>query len=289
MTPTSQPIQWPQLVAITSSIIIIIILITICILGVVLQAVISRRRKITQSRYDFPSSIKSSTSPQPSNMRSINTSDLSINTMETGSTHVEKSSQEPRIIKRLSTLSTDPSNPPNSPITHRSVAFTLADDMSVVSRPFSELEHPVPRAPNPSVNFDAISDCMSSVSQPRFPAVLPPNGINHHDLPPPPYHQYRNAIPQVLSFIDENCDPYKEPYQSSLQMMPHPAIHLSRLDSQLDNISESTISMTTLNQQHTTNFMSHDDEVDDVTLPHNNYYDCPPPPSPVTEFSIQGE
>lgn len=262
-----------------SSVILVAALFVFCLVGVVLQCVISKRRNITHtSHFDFPSSMKSSTSSQP-NLRSINTSDLSINTMETGSTHVDKTSQEVRIIKRLSTLSTDPSNPPNSPITiHRSIEFMDAgDEMSVLSRPYSEMELPIPRVPNPSMNFDAISDNISSVSQHRVMAVYQPNGLmgHHSNHLPPPY--------QLLDYIDEDAITQ----YSILPFMPHPLqqpdIPLARLH--LDNISENTcttVSMTTFNEP-CTDYVSHGD-VDPEMLPHD--YDCPPPPSPVTEYSL---
>ena len=261
----------------TSITVIVMILVTLCVVGVVLQCIISKNRIVTHSsRYDFPtSSIKSSTSPQP-NAQSINTSDLSINTIETGSTHLDKSSREAQ-FKRLSTISTDPSNPPNSPISaRRSVTFMgHGDELSVISRPFSEIEHQIPAVPNPSMNYDAISDNISSVSQPRL--LYPPNGgiiSRFHDHPPPPYHQTE------LSFIDEDDDILFDDHGPYESIPAPPPIPLSNMD----NISESTISLTTFNEEQCTNFMSR--EVAPGSLPHN-YYDCPPPPSPVTEYSLR--
>lgn len=265
-------------------------------MGVALQCLVTKRRNFTHaSRYDFPMSIKSSTASESQpNLRSMtcNTSDYSINTMETGSTHVDKTSQEARIIKRLSTLSTDPSNPPNSPNTiHRSIAFMeeeAGDEMSVVSRPYSEMEPPIPRVPNPSMNFDAISDNISSVSQHRFPGVYLPNGFHgnhhHHDHPPPPY--------QTLDYIDEDAiTQYSMPHLlPQPHLVPHPPqpnhqthFPLARLN--LDNISENTcttVSMTTFNEP-CTDYMSHMGEEDGRG---DDYHDCPPPPSPVTEYSL---
>ena len=222
--------------------------------------------------------------------------------METGSTNVEKTSQEARFIKRLSTLSTDPSNPPNSPITHRSVAFTLGDEMSMVSRPFSEFDPPVPRVPNPSVNYDAISDRMSSVSQRRFPGVLPQNGtVGHHGVhdqfnhnPPPPY--YREDVNHQIMYLDNGSEAYEE-YCPPIN--PATLYHLNRLhNNNLDDISETTFSMTTYNElppdHEFENYLQNsetiheDEDQGDGPMPHH-YFDCPPPPSPVTEYSVHGD
>ena len=270
---------------------------------------------------------------------------MSINTMETRSTHVEKTSEDARIIKRLSTISTDPSNPPNSPITtHRSVAFMGVDEMSMMSRPFSEIEAPYPAVPNPSMNFDAMSDNISSVSQHRLPYVnhhgngalplAPPpshfvvnrDHTHHSSHPPPPYQSYYQPHVLDLQVIDEDVLTLDEnDCASQFHSVPHPSPrpsphrvipHLSPSSNQIpniplvmfqhDNISEhtcTTISMTTFIEPLPPEYMSssansptleggdmeeeEEREGERGEMPNvQSYYDCPPPPSPVTELSI---
>ena len=248
-----------------------------------------------------------STSPQPSQNKSLYTSDLSINTMVTGSTNVDKTSQEARFInlKRLSTLSTDPSNPPNSPITHRSVAFTIGGAETCTM--YSEVDPPIPPAPNPSLNYDAISnEGLTSVSQRRYPAVLPSNGVSrNHESPPPPYFSAQMGEGSYVYGDEDSMDAYKEylpPINRS--MLYH---QVNGVQPHLDNNSETTFSMTTYNEITQDQSYSCNEYLPTEEPPMREAgqgegdegehreghvihpYDCPPPPSPVTEYSVHGE
>ena len=217
-------------------------------------------------------SIQSSTSPQPSHMRSDATSEYSIKTMETGSTHVGGLTGTNGInTKRHSAYSTDPSNPPNSPINtpHSVACLSLAS-----SRNFSEYEPGVPPVPNPSVNYDAYSDRFSSVSQVRIQATIPPHSSNAAAAP---FRRNNGLSSYPVPSYASNY--YSTSYAPGRYFQQHPAEH-----DQLDNISESTVSLSTfhpeLNVDTTSYTATSFCEQSGETYP----YDEAPPPSPVTEY-----
>lgn len=292
-TTSSVPNIDSVVVSVISVVGAISLIVALAICAVILHCLITKRNKEMDIRVEAVS-IKTSSSPPHSPIRSICTSDLSINTMVTRSTNVDKTSQEARLIKRLSTLSTDPSNPPNSPITHRSVAFTLGDDVTT----YSEFDPPIPPVPNPSLDYDAISECISSVSQRKYPGVITSNGIprideNHAESPPPPY--YHHQMGTLYGDEDSVDTAYKD-------FCP-PIVRYANLD----GISETTFSMTVNDD------MPPEDQryscgryLPDSEAPHQSQiieerqedhrgehfmhpYDRPPPPSPVTEYSIHGD
>ena len=301
--PTDQtnPVWNSLIVSIVSVMGAILLIIAFAICAITLHCLITRRPKDIDIRHEvFSCKTTCSSSPQPSSpiMRSICTSDLSINTMVTGSTNVDKTSQEARFIslKRLSTLSTDPSNPPNSPITHRSVAFTLGDEVTI----YSEFDPPIPRVPNPSLDYDAISEGISSVSQRKYPGVLPSNDIptideRHSESPPPPY--YNHQMESMYGDDDSVDTAYKDfcpPIVPSMRYFN--GVHL-------DDISETTFSMTIneisdVHDYPCDGYLHSDDPRSLVIEERRDHhgeehfmhpYDRPPPPSPVTEYSIHGD
>lgn len=241
----------------------------------------SYKRNNKQLHFPENLSFQSSTSPQPSHLRSDVTSEYSIKTVETGSTNVERSyglaGAGGPSMKRPSTYSTDPSNPPNSPITTpRSIAY--GDGLSLTSsRNFSEFDVGVPPVPNPSVNYDAYSDRFSSVSQRRVPAALPPHSSNI-----PAYT--RTGLPSYPSSYPYNFYSPQYPHGRYLQ---HPGEQ-----DPLDNISESTLSLSTFNPELVADSTSYTvtsffDQEGDTVEPHPDHtyqYDEAPPPSPVTEY-----
>lgn len=269
--------------------------------------IMARRSKNIDIRHEV-FSLKTTSSHQHSPVQSICTSDLSINTMVTGSTNVDKTSQEARLIKRLSTLSTDPSNPPNSPITRRSVTFTMGDEVTM----YSEFDPPIPPPPNPSIDYDTMSEGITSVSQRKFPGVIPMNGFqprideDHGESPPPPYCNHPMYEPDDESV---GIAPYRD---YCPPIIPH---HLSEM-AHLDDISQSTFSMTMTSAtdlvsdhhfmdhhgfQYTTDNSEQQSQLsveDRRRIPEDHHleeehvihpYDRPPPPSPVTLCSIHGE
>ena len=209
--------------------------------------------------------------------------------------------------KRSSGLSTDPSNPPPSPMTMRHSRFSTAltdieDDQSVFSEHMSE--YPVPPPPNPSLNYDVdiVSDNLSySVSQNRFPATISGRAHNNSLLMQQyrqyNYPHYNNGghppTPQRnqwssnggISFQhngDNSVDPQhtngKYPYSSTNSYHHHfpPAHPRKELDSLARTETESTISITTVSTEN------HDD------YHYEDMMSCPPPgrpPSPVTVVS----
>ena len=250
----------------------VILCIIVCVIG---QCFFSRHYKNVH-RNDH-NSIKTGSSPQP-NISDI-TSLYSINTIITGSTNVDHASTETNFIKRKQALSQNLSNPPNSPITHRSVLFPIEDPDDCYSFVTRSEYGPPPPPPNPSINFDACSDKISSVSQRRIPAVLPHNGTSHYrvapDYPQPP-RQLRN---------------YPAPPFAHYSQFHH--IHHNRVPATVmepDNTDE--ISFTSCETEPpgdhdyaNTSLIDEGEDIDPLQDP--GYYDPAPPPSPVTEFSTQ--
>lgn len=242
---------------------VLIVFIVMCVLG---QCLMSRRYRLANRRSDHNSSIKTSSSPQ---IRS-ETSDISINTEETGSTHVPYA--DPCFKKRPVLFARNPSNPPNSPITGRSFFYVTEDNRSFVTE--SDFYPPVPSAPNPSLNFeaDAFSDKMSSVSQRRCAAVLPHNGTYHHRVAPT-YHPQ----PRQLHYPSQHSSQFNQfqPVQHTV-----PAMLMES-----DNLSQSSYNsrLTPTGDFADTSFM----DAESVLDPHTGFYDPVPPPSPVTEYCAQ--
>lgn len=201
-------------------------------------------------------------------------------------------------FKRNCGLSTDPSNPPPSPMTERHSRFSTAltdieDDQSVFSEHMSE--YPVPPPPNPSLNYDVdiVSDNLSySVSQNRFPATI--SGRTHNNLmqqykqynypnggyPPTPQRSqwYSNGGISSQHHVDKRNSQRtngKYPTNSYHHHFP-PAHPRKELDSLARTETESTISVTTVSTEN------HDD------YQYEDMMSCPPPgrpPSPVTVVS----
>ena len=195
-------------------------------------------------------------------------------------------------------LSTDPSNPPPSPMTLRR-SFTaltdIEDDESVFSETISEF--PVPPGPTPSLNYDVDfgSDNLSfSVSQSQFPATIngrAPNPLLVHQqqrsmYPYPPYH-HNGGYPHPTALQGGHGhhwggpkrvqDPTngKNPYQNNCHHYP-PSHPRKELDSIARTETESTISMTTVSTEN------RDDYFEEEAMSY-----APPgrPPSPVTVVS----
>ena len=309
---TSEEVTTGVIVAIVSCIVVLILFCAIMCVGTSIHYYYNRAKVInlhvssdvSAAASNGTYSMKPTISPQPVCSQSVTASNFSINTMETGSTRVDKMSDSRLIKQRLSTISTDPSNPPNSPITERSIAFHI-DSESIITTPnndndiISVATRPVPRVPNPSVDYEAdgISENISSVSQRRFPGAIP-----HTSMLPPLYQD---------DIYDPNHNHAHHPHPAHLQYMmdyeeysSYPPVFLPG-----DNISESTVSMATYeggsaNGYTTSSYMTNSHIVykgererrdlyqDNKTLEEERmggYYDCPPPPSPVTEYSIHGD
>ena len=194
-------------------------------------------------------------------------------------------------------LSTDPSNPPPSPITIQpSFAMTeLGDAFSAVSQGYSEFNYP--RAPNPSLDYDEMSSASLSVSQRRIPAAL--NGGIHHDprmyggrgggvvvrrgnplMNNHHHHERYYQPPGLHNHHPHNAHPHPSHSHSHTQSSQHYHQNHHRLHQNhhfpfqaQDQVEiESTISMTTA---HTDNPY---DSIHDVTPPGR-------PPSLATEIS----
>ncbi len=303
MSPSSKPTSESKvvfnslIVSIISVVGAVALIIGFGICVVTIHCLITRKTKDYDIRHDvFSGKTTCSTSPRPSSdIGSIGNSDLSINTMVTGSTNVDKTS-EARVIslKRISTISTDPSNPPNSPITiHHSVAF-MDDEVTM----YSEFDLPIPPVPNPSLDYDVISEGISSVSQRKYPGVLPSNNIptideRHSESPPPPYYNHQTDN----MYGDE--DSIDTAYKDFCPPIVHPSFRYFN-DVHLDDISETTFSMTVNddNDYNCNGYLPSDEPqslvVEERQDGHREEhfmhpYDRPPPPSPVTEYSMHGD
>ena len=198
-------------------------------------------------------------------------------------------------------LSTDPSNPPPSPITNQP-SFIMTELGDAFSAMYSEDNYPM--APNPSLNYDEMSSASLSVSQRQIPAAL--NGGIHHDPRMQPMyggrgggvvmrrgnplhamnHHHHNHEryyhPGAHSHHSHNAHPHpSQPHNHTMQSAQHyhqnhhHHLHQNhhfpfQAHDQLE--TESTLSMTTA---HTDNQY---DSIHDVTPPGR-------PPSLATEIS----
>jgi len=196
-------------------------------------------------------------------------------------------------FKRVSVLSTDPSNPPPTPNTERRSAFVatelgigIDDGISTISHPFSECDsHVPPNPPAPSLNFDEMSSMSCSVSQRNVPVAM--NGMDPHThvhrhnryghgrnplLAHNNHHFQQERYYHPSSYYYHQHNPYSHHFANHRPPHLHHAhfvrAHGERFDAQSD--SESTLSMTTVNT----------DNQDDLPPPGR-----PPSPATMTEYS----
>lgn len=221
----------------------------------------------------------------------------------TNSTHIGNNSHASQnsMFKRQSAagLSTDPSNPPPSPMTLRRSPTALTDiedDESVFSDTMSEF--PVPPGPTPSLNYDDMgSDNLSfSVSQSQYPATISgraPNPLllqqqQRSVYPYPPYHyngggyHHSSALPNGHGHqwgVPKRAQPPtngKNPYNCH----HYPTSHTRKeLDSLARTETESTISITTVSTENRGDeeYFDNDEAM--------SYAPPGRPPSPVTVVS----
>ena len=212
--------------------------------------------------------------------------------------HVSQNSMYKR--QSAAGLSTDPSNPPPSPMTLRRSPTALTDiedDESVFSETISEF--PVPPGPTPSLNYDVDlgSDNLSfSVSQSQFPATIngrAPNPLLVHQQQQRPMYAYlpyphNGGYPHPTALQGGHGHHWggpkrvqqptngKNPYQNNCHHYPPPSHPRKELDSVARTETESTISMTTVSTEN------RDEYFEEEAMSY-----APPgrPPSPVTVVS----
>ena len=158
----------------------------------------------------------------------------------------------------------------------------------------SEFDAPIPRVPNPSLDYDAISEGMSSVSQRKYPGVIsttigiPRIDEDHGESPPPPYFHHHPPSMYEQESLDTAYKDYCPPVSHGWNMNN---VHM-------DEVSESTFPMTvntnTRHQYECNGYLSSVDKSSHVIEGGGqgqflHPYDRPPPPSPVTEYSIHGD
>ncbi len=231
---------------------------------------------------------KQTESPQP-RVDSVSDyySDISRNTNTTQiGSHISHGS----MYKQRQSGGTDPSNPPPSPMTlaRSHMALTdIEDDVSVFSQTMSE--YPLPPVPNPSLNYDLVSDNLSySVSQSHYPAAISGRAPNPLLLGQARHSYYHNGsyyypqqqqplqptAPQWTS--DKRGQTEEKGYPPSDYHHYPPSHPRKELDSLARTETESTISMTTLSTEN------HDEYLYEDRMSYT-----PPgrPPSPVTVVS----
>ena len=233
---------------------------------------------------------KQAESPQP-RVDSVSDyySDISRNTNTTQiGSHISHGS----MYKQRQSMAMDPSNPPPSPMTlaHSHNALTdIEDDISVFSQTMSE--YPIPPVPNPSLNYDLVSDNLSySVSQSHFQATISGRAPNPLLLGQQPNHPYYNGgyhYPQQQQQVanqwapkrgqDDQPDQGKQYSSSDYHHYP-PSHPRKELDSLARTETESTISMTTVSTENQDEYLYDNEEGMSYAPPGR-------PPSPVTVVS----
>lgn len=167
----------------------------------------------------------------------------------------------------------------------------IEDDVSVFSQTMSE--YPIPPVPNPSLNYDLVSDNVSySVSQSQFPAANtggrapnplllgqsrhpyyhnPPSGYYYPQQQPPP------TAPQWTGGKRGGAPTERKEYPPSDYHHYPPSHPRKELDSLARTETESTISMTTVSTENRDEYL-YEEEVMSYAPPGR-------PPSPVTVVS----
>ncbi len=254
-----------------------------------------KQAEITSSRmsraFNFNlATYKQAESPQP-RVDSVSDyySDISRNTNTTQiGSHISHGSM---YKQQHQPMATDPTNPPPSPMTlaHSYNALTdIEDDISVFSQTMSE--YPIPPVPNPSLNYDLVSDNLSySVSQSHYPATISgraPNPLLLGQQPNHPYYHnggYHYPQQQVANQWapkrgQDQPNQGKQYPPSDYHHYP-PSHPRKELDSLARTETESTISMTTVSTENQDEYL-YDEEGTCMSY-------APPgrPPSPVTVVS----
>ena len=294
MTPSTPPnelLNTPIIITTTvASFVIALIGLFLCVYFA-RQLTKKKRAEIASNRMSRAFNInlatyKQTESPQPrGDSVSDYYSDISRNT---NTTQIGSNISHGSLLKQRQSGGTDPSNPPPSPMTlaHSHMALTdIEDDVSVFSQTMSEF--PIPPVPNPSLNYDQVSDNVSySVSQSQFHGAISGRAPNPLLLGQPRYPYYHNnnyyypqqqpTQPQPPQWNKRGQPGEKEYPPSDYHHYP-PSHPRKELDSLARTETESTLSMTTVSTENHEEYLFEEEGM--------SYAPPGRPPSPVTVVS----